>query len=265
MGGIPGDRQRGRSAALSFVRPGLQLIARAALQDGRIRVSEQPEVLSGLWAPSNRVRYRTVRVHSLSICVAFAAAGLLTPMVNAQMRGGLPPVQSPMGTQPGNPTTPGINGTPGQPTSETMPAQAADDNHFVKEAALSGMAEVELGKLAAEKGSTDAIKQFGQRLVDDHTKANDELKQAAAADKIEVPDALDAKDQSRIDKLGKLSGPEFDRAFLKEELKGHQRDVSEFQSESRNGADANVKSFASKTLPTLEAHLDTVKQLKANE
>jgi putative membrane protein len=150
----------------------------------------------------------------------------------------------------------------------TMPESTAgttphkmDDKKFVKESALGGMTEVELGKLAAQKASSDAVKQFGQRMVDDHSKANDQLKEAAGKSNIEVPASLDSKHQSRIDKLSKLSGPAFDKAYVKDQVKDHKRDVDDFKSEAQNGSDPNVKQFAMQTLPTLEAHLNAVKDL----
>jgi putative membrane protein len=145
-------------------------------------------------------------------------------------------------------------------TADTMPRKV-DDKKFVKESALGGMTEVELGKLAAQKASSDAVKQFGQRMVDDHSKANDQLKQVASKSNIEVPASLDSKHQSRIDKLSKLSGPAFDKAYVKDQVKDHKRDVDEFKSEAQNGSDPNVKQFAMQTLPTLEAHLNAVKDL----
>ncbi len=149
--------------------------------------------------------------------------------------------------------------TPGN-TPDAMPMKV-DDKKFVKDAALGGMTEVELGKLAAQKASSDAVKQFGQKMVDDHTKANDELKQIASKESISVPDSLDSKHQSRIDKLAKLSGPDFDKAYIKDQVKDHQSDVTDFKNEAQYGSDPNVKQFATSTLPTLEEHLSTVKEL----
>jgi len=146
-------------------------------------------------------------------------------------------------------------------TPEPMPRKV-DDKKFVKESALGGLAEVEMGKLATQKASSDAVKQFGQRMVDDHSKANEQLKQAAAKSNIEVPASLDSKHQSRIDKLAKLSGPEFDKAYLKDQVKDHENDVDKFKDEAQNGSDPNVKQFAMATLPTLQEHLSAVKDLK---
>jgi len=99
-------------------------------------------------------------------------------------------------------------------------------------------------------------------MVDDHSKANDQLKQIAGKSNIEVPAALDSKHQTRVDKLAKLSGPEFDKAYLKDQVKDHERDVDDFKSEAQGGSDENVKQFALQTLPTLQEHLTAVKDLK---
>jgi putative membrane protein len=148
------------------------------------------------------------------------------------------------------------------PDTTTM---KVDDKKFVKDAALGGMAEVELGKLATQKASSEDVKQFGQKMVDDHTKANDQLKEVASKENITIPDSLDSKHQSRIDKLSKLSGPDFDKAYVKDQVKDHEKDVSEFKSEADNGSDPNIKQFASSTLPTLQEHLNIAKGLNKKE
>src|SRR5207302_2674341 len=95
----------------------------------------------------------------------------------------------------------------------------------------------------------------------DHSKANDELKEVAKKESIPIPDSLDAKHRARVDSLSKLSGSAFDRAYIKDQLKDHQQDVKEFQNEASSGSMPAVKDFASKTLPTLQEHLSTVKDL----
>ncbi|MGH9614250.1 MAG: DUF4142 domain-containing protein [Bryobacteraceae bacterium] len=153
-------------------------------------------------------------------------------------------------------------GTMPNSPGDTMQMQSkVDDKKFLKDAAVGGIAEVELGKLATQKASSDAVKQFGQKMVDDHSKANDALKQVASQEGVTVPDSLDSKHQSRVDKLSKLSGADFDRAYVKDQLKDHRKDVSEFKREADNGSNANIKNFAAKTLPTLEEHLSMVKDL----
>jgi putative membrane protein len=132
------------------------------------------------------------------------------------------------------------------------------------EAATGGMAEVELGRLAVERGSSDGVKQFGQRMVDDHSRANSELMQLATARGVNVPAGLDAKHQSLMTKMSQLSGADFDRAYAKEMVKDHTKDVSLFQKQSTRGADADVRAFAAKTLPTLQEHLRMARELNVN-
>lgn len=135
------------------------------------------------------------------------------------------------------------------------------DRQFVKKAAQGGMAEVELGQLATEKAASPEVKQFGQRMVDDHTKANDQLKQVASDEGVTVPDKLDAKDAVTKARLEKLSGKAFDRAYMHDMVLDHTKDVSDFRMESKNATDPAVKNFAKETLPTLESHLKEAKSI----
>jgi putative membrane protein len=134
-------------------------------------------------------------------------------------------------------------------------ASAGSDQMFVTKAAKGGLAEVQLGQLAAEKASSDEVKKFGQRMVTDHGKANDELKSLAQSKNITLPTDVDPKDKATHDRLAKLSGAAFDRAYMQNMLTDHRKDVNEFKRESTSGKDPEVKAWASKTLPTLEEHL----------
>jgi putative membrane protein len=129
------------------------------------------------------------------------------------------------------------------------------DQKFVREAAQGGLAEVELGKLAAEKASSDQVKKFGQRMADDHSKANDELKELASKNGIQLPTDLDSKDKALKDRLSKMSGSDFDKAYMQSMVKDHKKDVADFRKESTSGSNNDVKQFATQTLPTLEEHL----------
>ena len=130
------------------------------------------------------------------------------------------------------------------------------DSQFVTKAAQGGLAEVQLGQLAKDKGSSQAVKDFGDRMVTDHSQANNDLKSIASSKGITVPDAMDTKDKATYDRLSKLSGAQFDRAYMNTMVKDHQTDVTEFRKESQSAKDPDIKSFASKTLPTLESHLE---------
>jgi putative membrane protein len=131
----------------------------------------------------------------------------------------------------------------------------AADEAFVMKVAKGGMAEVELGKLAAEKASTDQVKKFGQRMVDDHSKANDELKALATSKSVTLPSEIGPEEKALRDRLMKLSGPAFDQAYMKAMVSDHVKDVNEFKMEAKSGKDPEVKAWAAKTLPTLEEHL----------
>ena len=132
---------------------------------------------------------------------------------------------------------------------------SGSDKTFVSKAATGGMAEVELGKLAADKASDPDVKAFGQRMVDDHSKANDKLKQIATDKGVTVPTALKGAEKTLYDKLSKASGAEFDKMYMHHMVTDHQTDVKEFEKESKSGKDTDVKQFATDTLPTLREHL----------
>ncbi len=132
------------------------------------------------------------------------------------------------------------------------------DKKWMMETAMGGMLEVEMGRLATERGMSDEVKQFGQRMVDDHGKANDELKQLAESKGVMLPTELDAKHKMMVEKMSKMSGAAFDNAYKKEMLKDHKKDVASFQREADKGMDADVKAFAAKTLPTLKEHLSMI-------
>jgi len=137
---------------------------------------------------------------------------------------------------------------------------SAADKTFVMKAAQGGLAEVELGKLAADKGQSDDVKKFGQRMVDDHSKANDQLKSVAQQKNIAVPTEPSAKDKALKDKLSGLSGAQFDKVYMQHMVMDHKKDIAEFQKEANSGKDPDIKNFASQTLPTLQEHLKMAQQ-----
>ena len=166
---------------------------------------------------------------------------------------------------PGGARTSGLNPcdtTEGQTQPVMDPMVSA--RKFVKEAAEGSTTAIALGNLAQEKGSSDAVKQFGKRMVDDHSKATDELKQAAEMAKIPVPSETPNKVKKARDKLSKLSGAEFDRAYAKTMVSDHKENVKAFEREARDGAVPLVKKFAAKTLPTLQEHLKLAEELHAS-
>jgi putative membrane protein len=135
------------------------------------------------------------------------------------------------------------------------------DKRFLQETVLASLTMVDMGKLAAEKSSNDAVKQFAQKMVQDHTRGLEYLKKTAARDGVPVADALDARHKEAVDKLAKLSGPEFDRAYIRYQVKHQEKRVSQFQDESDNGTETGAKTLATRMLPGVQQHLNEAKDL----
>ena len=140
---------------------------------------------------------------------------------------------------------------------------ASPDAAFVQKAAAGGMAEVEMGKLAQDKATVDQVKQFGARMVQDHGKANDELKQVAGTKGVQLPAGPDAKAQTEMKKMQSMSGAPFDKHYIDHMVADHKKDIAAFEAEAKSGKDPEVKAFAQKTLPTLKEHLQLAQQAQA--
>ena len=140
---------------------------------------------------------------------------------------------------------------------------SGSDITFAHKAARGGMAEVKLGQLAEQKGSSDAVKRFGKEMVADHSKANDALKGVASKEGLTLPPGMAAADKMTYARLSKLSGAEFDRAYADDMVKDHEADVSEFQKESDGGKNEALQNFATQTLPTLQHHLENAKAMQS--
>ncbi|HSB94585.1 MAG TPA: DUF4142 domain-containing protein [Flavitalea sp.] len=136
------------------------------------------------------------------------------------------------------------------------------DNEFVMKAASGGMMEVELGKLAQEKASNPRVKEFGSMMVTDHTKANDELKSLAQSKGVTLPGTMTDEHQKHVKDLGEKSGKDFDEAYMKMMVDDHKEDVDHFEDCSKDSKDADLKAFATKTLPVLQKHLAEAKTVK---
>jgi putative membrane protein len=147
------------------------------------------------------------------------------------------------------------------PFGGAIAAGNSKDSEFAMKAAQGGLAEVTEGQLAATKGSDPKVKEFGQKMLADHSKANDELKAAAQQSGVTLPTEASKKEQNDAKKLEQKSGKDFDDAYAKMMVKDHEQDVALFKKEAESGSDPNLKAFAQKTLPTLEQHLSMAKSL----
>src|ERR1700712_3440334 len=136
-----------------------------------------------------------------------------------------------------------------------------DDARCAVREANGGMAEVELGQLAQQKATDAKVKDFGAMMVTDHTKANDEMKALAKTKGITLPVAIDTDEQKVKDDLSAKSGADFDKAYVSNMIDDHKKDIKEFEDAAKNCKDADLKAFATKTLPTLKMHLEAIQKI----
>ena len=146
--------------------------------------------------------------------------------------------------------------------SANMGEKMEDDHEFMVEAASGGLMEVELGQLAAQNASSAKVKEFGQRMVKDHSKANEELKSLAAQKNITIPSTPGEKHQNHINDLKEKKGADFDKVYMRMMVEDHEEDVKKFEDVANNAKDAEIKAFASKTLPVLKEHHQMSKSIK---
>jgi putative membrane protein len=176
-------------------------------------------------------------------------------------------------TGPSHSTMAGIGAAqPGSPSDTTHASSANQksgdqklshgDKKFIEDAAKGGMFEVQSGQLAAQKASDAQVKEFANKLVQDHTKANDELKQIAEARGVQMPDKEKWMDRHEINKLQKLSGDKFDHEFAQHEVKDHEKDIKKFAKATSNLKDPDLKAWADKQLPVLRQHLAMAQKLQ---
>jgi putative membrane protein len=138
---------------------------------------------------------------------------------------------------------------------------SSDDKQFVTAALRGGMAEVELGQLASQKGNSDDVKQFGKKMVEDHTKMGDDMKVVAGQVGVKPPSMLSPMDKALELKLKALSGDDFDKAYIEAMVKDHHKDLSDFKKEVASGQSSTVKDAASKGEKVIAEHLKMIRQI----
>jgi len=160
--------------------------------------------------------------------------------------------------------TPGTAETTNGPTPPPSKAKAPDaaDKAFMKDAAIGNMAEIELGHMAEEKGANQDVKQFGTRMVNDHSSAGDLLKTIAQSQHVSLPVVLDPAHKNEKARLSKLTGNKFDKAYARTMVQNHTKTIDKFKHEAQFGHDAEVKKYAQETLPTLQSHLKAAKDME---
>ncbi|KQM72672.1 hypothetical protein ASE74_22625 [Pedobacter sp. Leaf216] len=135
------------------------------------------------------------------------------------------------------------------------------DSKFTTQAAVGGMAEVELGKMALEKSSNPQVKEFATMMVKDHGMANTELMAIAKQKNITLPSTVDDEHKKKMDDLSKKTGADFDKAYVSAMVDGHKSTLKLMEDESKNGKDADLKAFATKTAPIVQTHLVMINKI----
>ena len=173
------------------------------------------------------------------------------------------------GRSPNSPNTPSNNNPGRSPNSpaggETSPNSfSSRDRTFVMQAGQTGMLEVELGRLAVQRGSSAGVKQYGQEMVEEHTQANQELMQLAMQKQVELPTEMSSQNTALMERLSGLSGTSFDSAYKQAMIESHNQAIALFQAQSQQGQDPDLKAWATQKLPNLQAHLQMVNQMLAD-
>jgi putative membrane protein len=174
------------------------------------------------------------------------------------------------GQQPSSPggQTPGQNNPAMDQQMNGMNAagqNAAMDKLFVRNALQGGMAEVQLGQLTLQKSNNDQVKQFAQRMIDDHTKLGEQMKPVAQQLGVSEPNGVSKKDKATMAKLESLSGPAYDQAYIKDMVKDHKKDLSDFQTEASSGQDPTVKDAANQGSKVIAQHLQMIQQIAKDQ
>ncbi len=166
-----------------------------------------------------------------------------------------------MATSTTQTTTSGTTSTTSTGSSGgTISSLTAEDKEFVIKAAQGGMSEVGLGQMASEKATSTDVKNFANRMVNDHGQANDELAKLAKNKGLALPTELNGEQNKMADELSKKVGRDFDKAYMTEMIRDHETDVAEFEKMSKDARDPDLKAWVTKTLPTLQDHLRVAKQ-----
>jgi putative membrane protein len=202
------------------------------------------------------MKFHQMRIIMLGTVATLSPVALLaqsTPMSSPSS-----PQQTQPGVQPGGIDSPAMQNS-GNNASDT--AQNMKDKMFLRNAAEGGMAEVKLGQLAVQKGNSDDVKAFGQKMVDDHTALNNQMAPIADSMGVRVPKELNKKDQASYDRLSSLSGDDFDKEYLTMMVKDHHKDLHDFRDEAANTTDPTLKAAVSKGQDIIREHTMMVDKL----
>jgi putative membrane protein len=149
------------------------------------------------------------------------------------------------------------------PAAAQVQVVSDQDREFVNKAATGNLAEIELGRVAAQRAARPSVRSFGERMVIDHGRSNAELTSLARSKGIEVPTALEPSQQAVRDRLSALSGNDFDRAYMSEMVRDHTEDIALFERAAEISTDPDLKAWAAQSLPMLREHLALARQVNS--
>ncbi len=141
-----------------------------------------------------------------------------------------------------------------------MTHESASDTSFAKKAAEGGMFEVQTAQYVKDHASSQDVKDFAQKMIDDHSKANDQLKDWASKNNVTLPTQLTGKEETTYNRLSKMNGDSLDKAYMQTMLTDHRKDIAEFEHEANHGTNPELKQWAENTVPTLKEHLSLAEQ-----
>lgn len=202
---------------------------------------------------------QAIRICNLAVAAALCCTPMLGQAPGGSAGGGqMQPQQSPQSQSPNmQQQQQQMDQTGANPTN----AGPAMDKAFVKKALEGSIDEVEMGKLALQKSNDDQVKEFAQKMVDDHGKMADALKPAAQQMGVKVPDGPSKGQMKKMDKMKALQGDAFDQAYIKDMVKDHKSDVNEFKQEAQNTQNPSMKQFATQASQVIEQHLQQIQQI----
>lgn len=208
----------------------------------------------------SRSSVKVLSRQALMVGGALAISGAIAMAQQQPMGGAAPPPQNPAAgtTTNGNSRT---NSMGQMQAQQNASASSMQDKAFARKALEGGMAEVQLGQLASQKGSSEEVKQFGQKMVQDHTQMGDQMKPIAEQLGVHPPDHISKKDQELLAKLQGMSGTEFDNAYAAAMVKDHKKDLSDFKQEADMTQNPQLKQAAQQGAQVISEHLHMAEQL----
>ena len=199
------------------------------------------------------MKWNGMRVAILGTAVATVPAFAMGQTSSPMGGGSSPNMPNQTRTQPEGMNTP--------QAGPATPGDSMKDKMFVRKAMAGGLAEVQMGQLAAQKGSSDQVKSFGQKMVDDHTKLNQQMMPIAEQMGVKTPAKLEKKDQAEYDKLNGLAGAEFDKEYLSFMVKDHHKDLEAFRAEMGSTQDPTLKTAVQQGAQVIDQHAQMVDTL----